>query len=430
MGRIDDQTVGRILDAADIVEVVGDYVDLRRRGANYMGLCPFHNERTPSFSVSRSKGICKCFSCGKGGSAVNFLMEIEQISYGEALRRLAKKYGIEIKESEMTDDERRRRQHRESLFAMMEFAQGYFAEQLASQPEVVDFLERNGVDTSTAKRFGFGAFGGDSLPLRRAAEQAGYSPDIIEAASLHLIPAEFPAAGALVAPVGNHYGKTVGFRLYATDGSGHCDVGPEMLYRPADSLFGYHQARQSMARTRTVHLVESPIEAAVLSSAGVENCVAPLEWGGMTEPTVALLKKSVENIVVVVPRPLKWRGYEAMRHTLPLMREGLGVKVVTFPGKESFLAFAAGHTSPEIACYIDSAATDMVMFKLDNLQSVASNPGLRQFESVLSADFYVTLGSVGDSISREIYIDETSKRLKLKPSAIERSIKAAFTPNS
>lgn len=423
MGRIDQQTVNRIFDAADIVEVVGDYVELRRRGANYMGLCPFHNERTPSFSVSRAKGICKCFSCGKGGNAVNFLMEIEQISYGEALRRLAKKYGIEIQETEMTDQERERRQQRESLFAIVGFAADFFAQTLAASDDAMAWFNELSIDKPTLSRYNFGILPqGDQL--RQAAAKAGFSRDVIASANLDFAKAEEFEGIAIVAPIGNHYGKTIGFRVFdSRNPQNHFDVGPETLFQPQDALFGFHQARQSMSRSSSAVIANDPIEAAVASAAGVSNCVSTLV-PTISETVASTLKKVVENATFILPRPLKWRGYETMRGALPLLRTGIGTKVVTFPAGENFMKFAAGHTSPEITAHLDSAETDMVMFKLDNLAKVAHDASLKQYESTMADDFYTTLAAVGDSIRREIYVSEASRRLNLKTATIEKAIKS------
>lgn len=260
MRRIDRETVQKILDTADIVDVVSDFVSLKRRGANYIGLCPFHNERTPSFSVSRSKGICKCFSCGKGGSAVGFLMELEQLSYNEALRYLAKKYGIEIKDHEVSEQERERESERESMLAVNEFAMKYFEETLTESDDGRDiglaYFRERGISDPMIRRFHLGYSHDRRDDLFRSALKAGFSEKFLfdtglcyrtERGSVNdrfrsrVIYPVFTVSGKVIAFGGRTLRKDKDVAKYVNS--------PEsVIYRKSHELYGLYQAKQAIVR--------------------------------------------------------------------------------------------------------------------------------------------------------------------------------------
>lgn len=422
MARIDRQTIERIMDAADIVDVVGDYVELRRRGANYMGLCPFHNERTPSFSVSKAKGICKCFSCGKGGNVVNFLMEIEQISYGEAMRRLARRYGIEIKEEEESEEELQRRRERDALFAVMEFAAGFYRDcfESADGSAVRDIASDLGIDMPTARLFSLGASPGDPALLMQEARKAGYSDAQLRVCGLE---AGLPA-GALVVALSNHYGKCVGLRALGPDGEPlGPDVGPAMLLRPAEMLFGFHIARREIAKAQEAVVASCPVDVMLLASAGIATAVAPLVHGGWQSSVVPQLRRMASEVTVLLPRPLKWKGYETMRAASAMLEAGMRVWVVSFPDAADCRRFAATHSSMEIAAAVGSdARIDMLMFKLANLRKVTADERFRSYTEYMTDDLLLTIAAVADPISREVYIEECAARLSITPDRLRRMI--------
>lgn len=260
MRRIDRETVQKILDTVDIVDIVSDFVSLKRRGANYIGLCPFHNERTPSFSVSRTKGICKCFSCGKGGSAVGFLMELEQLSYNEALRYIAKKYNIEIKEHEVSEEERERENERESMLAVNDFAMKYFEQVLTGSDDgrnigLAYFRER-GINDAMVKRFHLGYSYDRRDDLYRRALKQGFSEQFLIATGLcykndrgvvsdrfrsRVIYPVFTVSGKVVAFGGRTLRKDKDVAKYVNS--------PEsVIYSKSRELYGLYQAKQAIVR--------------------------------------------------------------------------------------------------------------------------------------------------------------------------------------
>ncbi len=261
---IDRETVQRIIDTANIVEVVSDFVSLKRRGANYIGLCPFHNERTPSFSVSPAKGICKCFSCGKGGSPVNFIMEHEQMTYWEALRYLARKYHIEIKEHELTDEERRQQGERQTLLSLNEFAMKHFEDRMVSTDEGRDigqsYFRHRGINEAAIKRFHLGFALDRRDDLAQAALKAGYSREALEKTGLCFATDRGELRdrfrGRVIYPVFTIAGKVVAFggRILTNDKklAKYVNSPESIVYSKSRELYGLYQAKQSIVRNNIV----------------------------------------------------------------------------------------------------------------------------------------------------------------------------------
>ncbi len=284
MKIIEKETVQRILDTADIVDVVSDFVHLKRRGANYMGLCPFHNERTPSFSVSKSKNICKCFSCGKGGSPVNFIMQLEQLSYNEALRYLAKKYNIEIKEREQTDQERELESERESMFAVNEYAMQHFERNIHDTPDgrnigLAYFLER-GINEASIKKFHLGYALEKSNDLYENALKKGFKDKYLLDTGLCIktdsgrVYDRFK--GRVIYPVFAVSGKVVAFggRTLKKDVAKYVNSPESLIYHKSSQLYGMYQAKSAIVRQDKCILVEGYMDVISMHQSGIENVVA------------------------------------------------------------------------------------------------------------------------------------------------------------
>ncbi|MDE6397102.1 MAG: DNA primase, partial [Muribaculaceae bacterium] len=309
MKKIDRETVNRILEAADIVEVVSDFVTLKRRGANYIGLCPFHSERTPSFSVSKAKGICKCFSCGKGGSPVNFLMELEQMSYQEALRWLAKKYNIEIKEREESAEEKAEASLREAMFAVNQFGMEHFERILHDTDDgreigLAYFRER-GINDESIRRFHLGYALEKSDTLINDAVKHGFTVDNLVWTGLAAVSDRGPYdrfRGRVIYPVHSISGKVVAFggRTLRTDKSVAKYVNsPESeIYSKSRELYGLYQARRSIVSKDRCILVEGYMDVISMSQSGVENVVAS-SGTSLTDGQVRIIHRFTKNVTVI-----------------------------------------------------------------------------------------------------------------------------------
>lgn len=380
--RIDPETVRRILDTANIVEVVGDYVNLRRSGANYTGLCPFHNERTPSFSVSPSRGICKCFSCGKGGSTVGFVMEMEKLSYGEALRWLAKRYNIEIKERELTAEEIAAASERESMLALNDFALSFFEHTLTQTPEgqqvgLAYFRERGLSDASIAKfRLGFAPEQRDALAS--AALAKGYSKELL--VKLGLCSQSDRGTlfdrfrGRVIYPVFALSGKVLAFggrTLKTTKEVAKYVNSPEStIYHKSNELYGLYQARRAIVNQDKCILVEGYMDVISMSQRGVENVVAS-SGTSLTEGQIALIHRFTSNVTLIYdadPAGIK----ASLRGIDMLLARGMNIKVLLLPEGEDPDSFAKSHTLEEIQAYFAANETDFIRFKakvmLESLQ--------------------------------------------------------------
>lgn len=441
MSRIDQQTVQRIFDTADIVEVVADFVQLKRRGANFVGLCPFHNERTPSFYVSRAKGICKCFSCGKGGNVVNFLMEHEQLSYGEALRWLARKYGIEIKEKELTDDERRREQRREAAIGALQQATDIYARNLAANPDAEARLRQRGIDATIAAAYRLG------LPFPAAtpgtlcttlAATMGITPDAIAAAALSVPDVATPGAitdaitggDGVVFPIVNRYGKTIALTSFGLDDSAGRQqfrlYAPETM-NPDDEFAGIFQARQGLATSHTALIAAAPQLLLQTARAGISNAIAMIS-DPFTDRRVATIRRFASDVILLLPHNLYWDGYNFMARANRLLSAGVGVKV------------AAAHLShPSLQHYIDNTdsdsvadglitnASDIVSFKLHNrrrlLDATPDPQRRREYDRYLTDDLFDTLRAVADDILLQVYVETVGDHLKLTENNIRRRIR-------
>lgn len=419
MRRLDPGTVQRILDAADIVEVVSDFVHLKRRGSGYIGLCPFHNERTPSFSVSKTKGICKCFSCGKGGSAVNFIMELEQMSYYEALKYLAKKYNIEIEERELTAKEREEANERESMLAINDFAMNHFEKLMADTDDgrnigLAYFRER-GINEAMIKRFHLGYSLEKRDDLLQTALNKGYNEKYLLETGLcyrterGTVQDRF--RGRVIYPVFTVSGKVVAFggRTLRKDKdvAKYVNSPESIVYKKSRELYGLYQAKQSIVRKNKCILVEGYMDVISMHQSGVENVVAS-SGTSLTEGQIRLIHRFTENVTVIYdsdPAGIK----ASLRGIDMLLAEGLNIKVLLLPDGDDPDSFAQNHSSSEVEAYLAEHETDFIRFKTDILMRGVVNDPMARARVV--QDIVRSISVIPDNITRTVYIGECSRSM-------------------
>lgn len=421
MGRIDPETVRKILDTADIVEVVSDFVSLRRSGANYMGLCPFHNERTPSFSVSKAKGVCKCFSCGKGGSAVGFIMEHEQLSYVEALRWLARKYNIEIKERELTADELAAASERESMLAINEFALNFFEHTLAETDEGraigLSYFRNRGLTDAAIKRFRLGYAPERRDALASEARAKGYSDDMLAATGLCARSERGRLydrfRGRVIFPVFSLSGKVLAFggRTLRTDKevAKYVNSPESLIYHKSNELYGLYQARRAIVQKDKCILVEGYMDVISMSQRGVENVVAS-SGTSLTEGQIALIHRFTSNVTVIYDADAA--GIKAsLRGIDMLLAQGMNIKVMLLPQGDDPDSFAKAHSLEEIEAYMKENETDFIRFKTKILLSdLADNDPVGRAGVINSIAGSISV--IPDRVIRSEYIKECSRLMR------------------
>lgn len=417
MRRIDRETVQKILDTADIVEVVSDFVHLKRRGANYIGLCPFHNERTPSFSVSKSKGICKCFSCGKGGSPVNFIMELEQMSYNEALRYLAKKYHIEIQEHEMSEQEREEISTRESMLSVNEFAMRHFEHLLTNTDDGRDiglsYFRERGISDAMIKRFHLGYSLDKRDDLFQTAINKGFSEKYLLDTGLcyrterGIMQDRF--RGRVIYPVFTVSGKVIAFggRTLRKDKevAKYVNSPESSVYKKSNELYGLYQAKQAIVKKDKCILVEGYMDVISMHQSGVENVVAS-SGTSLTEGQIRLIHRFTENVTVIYdsdPAGIK----ASLRGIDLLLAEGLNVKVMLLPEGDDPDSFAQSHTSSEVEAYLSENEQDFIAFKTHILTDGLGNDPVARSKAI--QNIVRSISVIPDQITRTVYIAECSR---------------------
>lgn len=433
MSRIDQETVSRILDAADIVEVVSDFVKLKRRGANYIGLCPFHNDRSPSFSVSKAKGLCKCFSCGKGGSAVGFIMELEQMSYVEALRYLAKKYNIEIKERELTDAERQAESERESMLAVNQFALGEFERNLTENPDGMavglSYFRERGISDLAIKRFHLGYSLDRRDALYTAALRAGYNEKYLIETGLCIrndrdqVYDRFK--GRVMYPVFGISGKVIAFggRTLLSDKkiAKYVNSPESSIYSKSNELYGLYQAKQSIVKKNKCILVEGYMDVISMSQSGIENVVAS-SGTALTEGQIRLIHRFTDNVTVIYDSDAA--GIKAsLRGIDMLLSEGMKIKVLLLPDGDDPDSFAQSHTLEQVEQYMADNETDFIRFKTRILLEGAENDPIKRAEVI--TDIVKSIACIPDNIARTVYIGECSRLLGIDEKVLRLEVDKA-----
>lgn len=416
---IDRQTIERINEAANIVDVVSEFVTLRRSGANYKGLCPFHDEKTPSFYVSPARGMCHCFGCGKGGNPVSFIMEHEQMTYVEALRWLANKYHIEIHERQLSDDERREQGERESMMAINEWAAQYFQDTLSNTPDGVaigmQYFRSRGFRNDTIRKFRLGYALNDRQAMSQAAVKGGYKEDFLYKTGLSFADSKGSPvdrfAGRVIFPWIGVSGKVVGFggRLLDARTKGvnqkYVNSPDSEIYHKDRELYGIYHAKKAIAREDRVYMVEGYTDVISMHQCGIENVVAN-SGTALSLHQIRMLHRFTSNITLLYDGDSAGI-HAALRGTDMLLAEGMNLKVLLLPDGEDPDSFSRKHTAADFRQYVEERQTDFIEFKTDLLLKGQRDPLKRSeaVNSIIRSVAYVT-----NPILRDTYIHDCAAR--------------------
>lgn len=432
------ETIDRIFSAARIEDVVGDYVSLKKRGANLIGLCPFHDEKTGSFTVSPSKGIFKCFGCGKAGHSVGFIMEIEQCSYVDAIRQLAKKYHIEIEERELTSEEKQKQDDRESMFIINEFANKWFHDQLWNTPEgtavAMSYLRQRGLREDIIRKFQIG-YSPEKAALWDVAKKKGFQEKYLLNDSQN---APYIGTGVcgksengrlydrfrgrVMFPFLSISGKVVGFSgrlMVKNDKVGKYVNSPtSLIYEKHNELFGLYQAKQAISKNNSCYLVEGQMDVIQLVQSGIENVVAS---GGtaLTINQIRLIHRFTENIVLLYDGD-KAGIKAALRGIDMMLEEGINVRVILLPEGEDPDSFAKSHNASDLKAFLESNQHDFIRFKTQLLMEDAQNDPTKRSEMILQ--IVRSIAVIPEVIKRQVYIKDTAILLSLPEDVLTRKV--------
>src|SRR6056297_227482 len=415
---IDHNTIQKIIDTADIVDVVQDFVNLKKRGVNYLGLCPFHNEKTPSFTVSPSKGIYKCFGCGKGGNAVNFIMEHEHLSYPEALKYLAKKYNIEIVEKELTAEEIQQQNERDSLLVVTKFANSYFQEKLHKHTEGraigLSYFKERGFREDVIKTFELGYSLDIKDAFTKAALEKGYKLTFLEKSGLTIVKDQDKFdrfRGRVMFPIHSLSGNVVGFggRILKKDvkAAKYLNSPESEIYHKSRILYGMYQAKKAITQKDHCFLVEGYTDVISMHQAGIENVVAS-SGTSLTVEQIRLIKRFTPNVTIIYdgdPAGIK----ASLRGIDLVLEEGLNVKVLLLPDGEDPDSFAKSKGASGFQEYLKKNETDFIQFKTRLLLETTENDPIAR--SRLITNVVQSIAVIPNTITRSVYIRECSKLL-------------------
>lgn len=424
---IDRLTVEKIKDAANIVDVVSEFVSLRRSGANYKGLCPFHNERTPSFFVSPSRGICHCFSCGRGGTPINFIMEHEQMTYVEALRWLARKYNIEIKERELTDKERQEQSERDSMFIVNEWAADYFKQILLESEGGnsigLQYFRSRGFRDDIISKFHLGYDVQDRHQLAREAQAKGYQLDFLLKTGICYKNdrSEYidRYAGRVIFPWLSVSGKIVGFggRLLDSRTKGvaqkYVNSPDSEIYHKDQLLYGIYQAKKAISREDRVYIVEGYTDVISMHQCGIENVVAN-SGTALSVHQIRMLHRFTSNITLLYDGDAAGI-HAALRGTDMILAEGMNIKVLVLPDGDDPDSFARKHSSADFKQYIEDHQVDFIQFKTNLMLNGVTDPAKRS-EAINS--IVQSIAVVPNQILRDTYIHDCAQRLNIAESTL------------
>ncbi len=426
---IPKETVDQILDTARIEEVVGDFVTLKRRGSSYVACCPFHNEKTPSFHVTPSKGIYKCFGCGKAGSAVGFVMEYEHMTYPEALRYLARKYNIEIKEEEETAEQIAARQRSESLMAVSEFARQYFCDQLKQgegRAVGYQYYRSRHIEDATLEQWSLGWAPSGKTALVDAARAAGYKDEYLVAAGLAIQQED----GTLIDkfrervmfPIHSVSGRVIAFsgRTLKADNPAKYVNSPETeIYIKSRNLLGIYFAKAEMARQDRCILVEGNVDVVMMHQMGITNVVASCGTS-LTQEQVRLIKKFTENVTIMYDGD-KAGLHAAIRAISLILKEGMNPRVVFLPDGDDPDSFSRKHTLEEIQDYIRDHEQDGIAFKTDLMLEEAGEDPLKKANMI--NEIADTVADIPDAIKRQVYVDTVARRFEIESDIIQERVR-------
>lgn len=424
--RIPEETVERIRQAADIVEVVGDFVSLKKRGSNYIACCPFHNEKTPSFNVNPTRQIYKCFGCGKAGDPVRFVMDVENIGYGEALRYLAKKYSIEIEEQEQTPEEILRQNERESLFIVLNFAKTFFQNTLLQSDEGqsigLSYFRERGFTNPTIEAFELGYSFDQWDALMQEAEKRGYNRALLEKAGLILTregnaPGQVKQydrfRGRVMFPIHNVSGRVIAFgaRILKTDKNQpkYLNSPETEVYHKSQVLYGISQAKQTIRQEDNCFLTEGYTDVISLYQAGIKNVVAS-SGTSLTIEQIRLISRFTQNVTMLYDGDAA--GIKAaLRGVDMVLEEGLNVSIVTFPDNEDPDSYVRRVGGEAFKTYIKNHALDFIRFKTDTLLRDAGENPFRKAEVI--AEVVESIIKIPDPLKRQIFFRNTAQQMKV-----------------
>lgn len=418
---IDQHTVDKIIAAADIVDVVKEYVTLRKRGVNYLGLCPFHNEKTPSFTVSQSKGIFKCFGCGKGGNVVNFIMEHERLNYVEALKFLAKKYHIEIEEKEITPEEIEKRNERESLMVINSYAQRYFSDMLHKHSDgktiAMAYFRERGFKDHIIEKFQLGYCLDQRDAFTQNALRDGYKLDYLVKTGLTIKREDGTTfdrfSGRVMFPIHSISGRVIGFggRILKADKktAKYLNSPESEVYHKSEVLYGIYHAKKAITQENKCYLVEGYTDVISLHQTGIENVVAS-SGTSLTQDQIKLIKRFTPNVTILYDGDAA--GIKAsLRGIDMILEEGLNVKVVLMPDGEDPDSFARAHSASQVLDYIRQNETDFIKFKTRLLLDEAKNDPIKR--AALITDIVRSISAIPDQVVRAVYIKECAKLMDI-----------------
>ena len=421
MGRIPHETIQRIHDTADIVDVISDFVSLKKSGANYTGLCPFHDDKTPSFSVSPSKEIFKCFSCGKGGNLINFVMEIEGLSYVEAMKYLAEKYNIQIEEEEETEEQRAQKDDRESMLIVSAFATGYFQHALYHTEEGrkigLSYFHERGFRDDIIQKFQLGYNPDRQRAFTDSALKKGYKQNYLEKTGLTVNKNNFVFdrfRGRVMFPIQSLTGKTLGFggRILKNDAktAKYLNSPESEIYNKSRILYGIYQAKQAISKQNKCFLVEGYTDVLAFHQAGIEHVVAS-SGTALTEQQIRLIKRLTEHITLVFDGDEA--GLRASTRGINLiLAEGMRVKTIMLPEGEDPDSFAKARNASELQAYINENERDFIDFKAELLARNSANDPVKRAEAI--TDIVRSIAAVPNEITQSIYIQNCHKKLDVR----------------
>lgn len=431
---IDHATIERILDAAEISDVISDFVTLRKRGVNQLGMCPFHNEKTPSFTVSPAKGIFKCFGCGKGGNSVNFIMEHENLTYPEALKWLAKKYHIDIVEKEESEEQKQQKDDRESMMIVSSFAQKYFTRYLWEENEgrtigLSYFRERSFRD-DILKKFEVGFAPDGKTPFTEAAQKEGYKIEFLEKTGLTIKRDDWLRdrfAGRVMFPIHNLAGRVIAFggRILKEDKkiAKYLNSPESDIYHKSKVLYGIFQAKREISKTDRCYLVEGYTDVLSMHQAGIENVVAS-SGTALTPDQIRMVKRFTPNMTII------YDGDEAgikasLRGIDLILEEGMNVKVLLLPQGEDPDSFAKKMGASGYLNYINENETDFIQFKTRLLLKGTENDPIAKAR--LISEVIRSVAVIPDTITRSVYIKECSRLLGVNEEVLYTEIRKQKT---
>ena len=427
---IDKATVARIMDAARIEEVVADYVSLRKRGVNLIGLCPFHNEKTGSFIVSPAKGIFKCFGCSEAGSAVHFIMKIEQKSYPEALKQLAKKYNIEYKEKELTSEEVAAQNDRESMFVLNDFAQKYFADILWNNQEGrsvgLSYFKERGFRDDIIEKFGLGYSLDSWDALAVAAKAKGYKQEYLEKTGLSYMSDKGKMTdrfrGRVIFPVHTITGKVVAFGgrvLKTNDKTAKYVNSPESeIYHKSNELYGIYFAKNAIIKNDRCYLVEGYTDVLAMHQAGICNVVAS-SGTALTLGQIHLIRRFTSNVTVLYDGDNA--GIKAAQRGIDLcLQEGMNVKVLLLPDGDDPDSFSRKHNADYFLDYIERNQVDFIRFKANLLMQEAGNDPIKKVELIHKVVYSIAL--IPDNIARQVYVKNSATILEMEEKILHAEV--------